>query len=512
MTRQPYDVAIVGYGPIGGAEALLLAEAGLRVLVLERDPELYELPRAVVIDGEAIRALQSIGRAEQVAAILQPPRDPDRVCFTNSKHEPYFDFTLPPTGVNGWRDSNFFDQPEFERLLRAMVEAHPRIDVRVGHEVVALDQDSELVHLRARRCVDGAEVEFAAAYTIGCDGASSFVRRNLGIAWESLGYDQDWLVVDIRMKPGAAFPQATMQVCDPARLATYVCCKDPLRRFEFRLLPGERRDEMQRPERVAALIEPFGAPDTWELVRAVVYQFHAATAARWMDGRIFLAGDAAHQTPPFLGQGLNAGFRDVVNLGWKLPLVLGGRASADLLDTYHAERDAHARDLVGWAVDIGRLMEALAAGEAGDDDGPSDEQQRSGYGQGRTVPPLRGGLLMEDQMREAGPVGHLFAQPQVACQRRGRVRLDELLGPGFAVVARDADSARCTPPPQLDAAGLRIVTIDELDAVEGSFDSVFEHHPAAVVRPDRYIFGVADQTHTVDDLLASLSIRLGAGS
>jgi 3-(3-hydroxy-phenyl)propionate hydroxylase len=506
-----FDVAIVGYGPVGAGAALLLAHAGLRVAVLERTTEVMDIPRAVLLDGEVVRAFQGIGLGEQVNAVLQPPREPDAVAFTDSKRQPHFGMELPPLGVNGWRDGAFFDQPEFEELLRELIATDERIDVRLGHEVAALAQEPDRVVVSATELSSGKAVEMSASYVIGCDGSTSFVRRWLGIGWESLGYDQDWLVVDITTGPEADLPILTMQVCDPARITTYVCAKDPNRRWEFKLLPGESREEMIRPERVRALLDDWLPSDQYTLRRAAVYQFHAATAERWREGRIFLAGDAAHQTPPFLGQGLNAGFRDVINLAWKLPRVLDGSSNESLLETYAAERDGHARDLVEWAVAVGQLMEAFAAAEAGEaPKAPSEEQKRSGYGQGRTAPPLRGGVVIEDQVGDGGYAGHLFTQPTVSTADDGESMLDELLGSGFAVVARsDADLELSEASRSfLAKIGARTLSLDRLELRHGVFDPLFEAHPAAIVRPDRYVFGVADGDHSLDRLVKRLEQKL----
>ncbi len=512
MTEGRYDVAVVGYGPVGAFTALLLADAGLRVAILERSRAIVDLPRAVGLDGESVRAFQRIGRGDAVAAILQPPRERDAIHFTNSKREPLFGMEMAPVGAFGWRDIALFDQPELEALLRGFVDADARIDVFLGREVVALDQDADEVAIEYRGD-DGSRGAVRADWLVGCDGASSFVRDAIGVAWESLGYDQDWLVVDIVQKPGAGLPLTSMQVCDPARLTTYVCVKDPNRRWEFQLLPGETREEMERPETIAALLRPWVAPEHYTLRRAAVYQFHAANAERWRAGRIFLAGDAAHQTPPFLGQGLNAGFRDAVNLGWKLPLVQRGRCGVALLDSYGAERDAHARDLVEWAVAIGKLMETLAAREAGRPDPYPDADPSAGYGQGRTAPPLRDGVLVREQVGDASPAGTLPRQPTVRTRDGAPCRFDELLGKGFALVGRETSDLQLGD----DARALfgllegRAVALEGLDTVEGRHDPLFDTHPAALLRPDRYVFGVVDETWNADRLVAELGRLLHLG-
>ena len=510
---RDFDVAIVGYGPVGAFTALLLAEAGLRVAILERSRAVVELPRAVGMDGETVRAFQRIGLGDTVNAILQPPREGDRIDFTDSKRRPLFGLPFPKVGAFGWRDIAMFDQPELEALLRRLIAEREEIEVFLGQEVVAIEQSPDDVVLRTKPDGQGGADEpdaFRAPFAIGCDGASSFVREAVGIEWTSLGYDQDWLVLDVVQGPGADLPVESMQVCDPERLTTYICVKDPNRRWEFQLLEGETREEMVRPEKIRELLAPWVAPEHYEVRRAAVYQFHAATAERWRDGRVFLAGDAAHQTPPFLGQGLNAGFRDAVNLGWKIPLVHRGLCEPGLLATYEAERDAHARDLVDWAVAIGKLMETLAAREAGLPDPHPAVDQSSGYGQGRTAPPLRAGVLVDVQTATEPPVGVLLRQPKGRRADGEVVRLDELLGPGFAVVARKESDLRLGPEARavLERLGGRAVSLEGLEVVEGESDQLFDLHPAVVLRPDRYVFGFVDEDWDLDRLLAELARKL----
>ena len=510
MTTKNHDVAIVGYGPVAALLALELAAADLRVLLLERSQDPVILPRAVGLGGDTVRAFQRLGFGDEVGAICQAPREIDRVVFANSRRETLFEMVMPKIGENGWRDMAFFDQPELEALLRDFVSRDDRIEVLFGHEVSGVEQDAEGVTVQSLSGAAKTENTHRASYVVGCDGASSSVRQFLGCKWESLGYDQDWLVVDIIQGPDANLPLATMQVCDPERLTTYVCVKDPNRRWEFQLVNGETREEMLAPEKIHELIEPWTARENYEIRRAAVYQFHAATADCWQVDRIFLAGDAAHQTPPFLGQGLNAGFRDSVNLGWKIPMVLSGLCDAALLETYQAERDAHAKDLVNWAVAIGQLMETLAAREAGLPD-PFPMDQSSGYGQGRTVPPLRGGVLMMEQAGdESASIGTMLRQPTVRDESGSVFRVDELFGSGFVVVANKASDMKMAADASaiLARLGGRAVSLEGLEVIEGESDRVLDQYPAVILRPDRYVFGVVDGEWTLDALLLELGRKL----
>ena len=507
-----FDIAIIGMGPVGATAALFLARAGLTVVVIERDEAVYKLPRAVALDGEIIRGFQRLGLGEQVASLLQPLRPGEHVGFGNSKREWLFKQVPTPFNSNGWQSFNMFDQPELEGFLRETALAEPNVTAHIGAEATAISDADGRVVIDGRQLGSGEAFQLSARYLIGCDGASSFVRRSIGSGWHDLGYDHDWLVVDIVTHPDHPLDRNTMQVCDPDRLSTYVRTKDPYRRWEFKLNPGETWEEMLEPERIQSLIDPWAARGTYDIRRAAVYQFHAAVADRWRSGNIFIAGDAAHQTPPFLGQGMNAGMRDAINLAWKLPLVMSGEASSALLDSYQAERLAHATDLVDWAVAIGQLMEHLAAVEDAERKGEPrpqvpDKQQSSGYGQGREMPPLRDGVIVLGQLSDHGSTGYLFSQPMVRDGNGHEFRLDEGLGPGFAVVARDADALKVSPASEaaLDRLGARRVTLDGLDATQGKFDRLFDDAAAAIVRPDRYVFGHTDESHGLDDLIAQLA-------
>ncbi|MFP6808044.1 MAG: bifunctional 3-(3-hydroxy-phenyl)propionate/3-hydroxycinnamic acid hydroxylase [Pseudomonadales bacterium] len=521
-----YDIAIVGMGPVGCAAAILFSHNGLRVVCIERDLDVYSLPRAVAMDGEIVRAFQAVGLGQQLDDLLQTVREGDRAGFANSKREWLFGHDMADGGSNGWQPLSMFDQPEVETFLRSQAINHPNVTSYIGYEFESFDDHGDQVHLKAsqintnqsenaRSNRDGV-IDISARYVLACDGANSKIRRTLNIEWDNLGYDHDWLVVDIIIKDGHTLNNDTVQVCDPDRITTYVVTKDPYRRWEFKLNPGETWDEMLQVEKIEQLIEPWTPKGSYEIRRSAVYQFHAATAKSWRVGNVFIAGDAAHQTPPFLGQGMNAGMRDAINLAWKFQMVIKGEADESLLDAYQQERLPHAQDLVEWAVDIGQLMEHLAAVEDAERNGKAvpeavHKKKSSGYGQGRSNPPLRDGVLMLGQVDDTGSSGYLFSQPLV--QRGGKAfKLDEELGRGFSIVAKSESDIKLNKESRriIDRFGITVSSLEGLELVKGKFDNLFKNANAAIIRPDHYVFGHTTNEITLDDLLRALSSTLAS--
>ena len=263
---------------------------------------------------------------------------------------------------------------------------------------------------------------------------------------------------------------------------------------------------MLEEETIKKLLDLWTPRSSYKILRKAVYQFHAAVASRWRVGRIFLAGDAAHQMPPFLGQGMNSGIRDVLNLAWKLKLVLSGRVDESLLATYEKERLPHSEDFVEWSVEFGNLMDHLADAKAAERAGkepttPKKKQRSAGYGQGRHAPPLRSGLLILDQVSDDGSTGYLFSQPTVQLSPTETVRLDELLGRGFALITRGDLEFDKVSSQIIEEFDLRLLDISKLELVSGRLDRSLNESECVLVRPDRYIFGHSSPRLTPDNLL-----------
>ncbi|MBL8381462.1 MAG: bifunctional 3-(3-hydroxy-phenyl)propionate/3-hydroxycinnamic acid hydroxylase [Burkholderiales bacterium] len=501
-----YDVAIAGYGPAGATAALLLGRLGHRVLVIDRLTAVYDRPRAFAMDHEILRVYQNLGAIEAMLPHIAP--------FSASEHYGVdgqlirrLTMVDPPYPL-GWTPSVVFLQPPIEEALRVQVRAQKGVDLALGCELLEFDEeagDEEAGAVAVRyRAADGAARRATARYLIGCDGASSTVRRQLGIAHDDLGFDEPWLVVDVLVNQGdgARLPPTSAQFCEPARPTTYLIGTGNHRRWEIMLLPGEDPAAMEQDAQVWKLLSRWIAPEEGRLWRRASYRFHALVASRWRAGRVFLAGDAAHQQPPFLGQGMCQGVRDVANLGWKLDAVLRGRAGDALLDTYGDERAAHVRRLTTTIKHIGeticerdpvraRRRDADLIAAAG---GTVRSVPRQDL-----IPPLECGLL---SARAHPANGTLFPQPRIA-HAGATALLDDVAGAGARLMLRgDVDAAAVLGPAA--AAGLGVVRFGAppgvraagvIDAAEqdGIAAAWFARHEAAaaLVRPDHYVYGVA---------------------
>lgn len=342
------DVLIVGMGPVGAAAANLLGRQGVRTLVIDKAQDVFTAPRAIVLDNEALRILQWAGLEEGAFETIAIP--------TVQMHSPLFGNyshanTAGAIDCHPWVVT--FYQPELERVLRSRLPAYPCVQVALGTELADFEQDADGVQATLR-IADGSTASLRARFLVGADGASSLVRRHAGLGFEGKTFTQDWLVVDAI---GAPHPIDHIAfTCDPRRPSPHMPAPGNRQRWEFLLKPGETREEMEQPEKIRALLSPWCKPEELTIERTAVYRFHARIVDRFSKGRVFLVGDAAHITPPFAGQGLVSGLRDVANLSWKLAWVLRGQADRSILDSYDTERRPHARSVIDFALLMGRLV------------------------------------------------------------------------------------------------------------------------------------------------------------
>ena len=501
MGEAIFDVAIVGFGPSGAVAAALLGQAGHRVFVCDQSREVYALPRAIALDHEILRVFQKLGLVDAIEPYVEPFTDS---CYYGVDGRLIRRMTMiaPPYPL-GWTPSVVFSQPPVERALRDSVEAMANVTVRLGVAVDSLRQDGAGVELGL---ADGERV--AARFVIGCDGASSTVRSLAGIGLDDLGFDEPWLVVDVLANERglARLPAHSVQYCEPDRPCSYVIGPRNHRRWEISLKQGESPAEAATAAGTWKLLERWITPDEGELWRQASYRFHALVADRWRAGRVFVAGDAAHQQPPFLGQGMCQGVRDVVNLAWKLDAVLHDRARDGLLDSYGVERQAHVRELTTRLKAIGSLIgerdpararardERLLA-EAGGEVKATPRQD--------VLPRLEGGALAAS---DTSARGTLFPQPWLH-RPPGTSRMDDVLGSGWRLFTA---SREALPPGDIDLPGFRATDLATLNERDGVVAAWFKRHgcAAALVRPDHYVFGTVREPAAVPALLAEVAASL----
>jgi 2-polyprenyl-6-methoxyphenol hydroxylase-like FAD-dependent oxidoreductase len=504
-----YDVAIVGYGPVGQVLAGLLGSRGHRVAVIERHHEIYPLPRAVRADGEVLRVMQNLGVMDDIAHELLPV---SQYTWFGADGDPIMRIDIP-THPSGWPDV-LFHQPTLETALRARVGRESSVDVMLGWMVETVSQTGDEVALTAVSD-RGETATIRSRYVVGADGANSVVRQQVGIGQADLGFSEHWLVVDIRpfdMNDYAHLTTAS-QRCDPKRPVTVVGNGTRHRRWEFMLLPGETPDDFTDPARIWELIGDGAGPDRAELVRHAVYNFRSLIADSMQEGRVFLAGDAAHVMPPFMGEGMCTGIRDANNLAWKLDLVLRDLASPKVLRSYGPERLPFVHLSVHVSVAMGKvsceLDPAAAAGR--------DAAMRSGEAPPPPLPPpmcspliatdpadlLAGGLSVQGNFVRGGSDAH---------------RADELLGSGFTLTMSSGDPLDHGDPELLTwfaSIGGAIATLDpavvgHLTDTDGTFTGWLRAHNATgvITRPDQYVFGSTSESRGAAALLNQLRTAL----
>ncbi len=462
------EVAIIGLGPVGATLANLLGQAGIGTCVYERSAEPYPLPRACHLDAEIMRVFQNIGLGDEMGRLVEPSSGMLFVDTAGNALFDYEDFARDP--VLGWHEDYVFIQPELDAALRDGVDRFDCVDVRLGVEVTDWR-------------------ELPARWVVACDGAASTSRRLAGIDFADLGYDQRWLVVDVMLNRAVKLPGIIHQVCDPRRPATFVPSARNHRRWEFRLSADEPDEQMRDPGTVWRLLAPWLRPGDGEVVRAAVYDFHATVAGSWRRGRLLLAGDAAHQMPPFMGQGMCSGIRDAANLAWKLQAVLRDGAPEVLLDSYESERRPHVERCIELSIEAGRLLEGPGFPAPDSDDGERWSR----------LPPLGGIFQTTGGGIPPFPVGHQARQPTVEVDGQ-RLLLDDVAGPGWYLVSNGP----------ADGAGLaRVLDTTQLDDPDGWLARLTAGFHAVLIRPDRYVYGTAATEAEVAGLLADARRRIG---
>jgi len=436
-----HDVVIVGCGPTGATLANLLAQAGIKVLVLEREPAVYPLPRAVHFDDETMRVFQTVG-------ISEPLRHKVRVNpgmrFIDNNGDVLLDWPRPAgVGRHGWHTSYRLHQPDLEVLLRKAIGQYANCTLKLGCELVRFEQTETNVHLHYQDQSTGAKVHCRAKYLIGCDGANSSVRAAMHTSIEDLGFKERWLVLDVQLKQD--MPQLgdhTVQYCSEIQAMTY--CRNPgqWRRWEM-ALPDSMSDEQALDSAMIwSSLSRWITPQDATLERKAIYTFRSQLVRHWRDQRIFIAGDAAHLTPPFMGQGMCAGIRDAANLAWKLTKVLQSECTADLLDSYSQERVPHVREYITTAIALGQLINSL---EPDNLQSIVSDSQSADLQMASIAPRLGSSNMLNAPYQTGSHVGFLFDQLTLT----DGTLLDDLVGYEFVLISRcGPGSVEVTPAGQ----------------------------------------------------------------
>lgn len=536
--RMTAPVLIIGAGPTGLTLANLLGLYGVETILVEQHPSTVQEPRAVSIDDESLRTMQAAGLIDEVAK--------DVILggygyhyFT--RHGRRFAAVLPTAADYGYPRRCPFQQPLFEATLRQGLARFPHVTALFGHKLNGFTQDETGV-TAAIEGADGTALEIRADYLAACDGGSSPIRKLLGIPLVGSSFEERWVVLDIVNRKDSI--QHTHVYCSAERPAITLPGPHGTRRWEFRLRDDETDAEALKPESIRGMLQLYGGDTEAEIVRQIVYTFHARTAERWRDGRVFLAGDAAHLTPPFAGQGMNSGIRDAHNLSWKLGAVTANRITPALLETYAQERRPHAWSLIMMAVRMGQVMNPATR--------LRENLLVNAIRIANLVPAVRdyfmqmkfkpkprfeaGFLVPNGEDPKISLVGRMLPQPRVvavdpqapAGTGDKEVLLDEVTGPGFALLAYGSDAVTALMAAEhplwrrLEARRVALLPPDAklpspipngfsvaLDR-GGRFSKLF---PAGqtrllLLRPDRYVAAVFAPEH-IDSTVAALCKLVG---
>lgn len=486
--KKYFDVAIIGHGPVGAALANILGQYDISTVILDRETSSYQLPRAVTFDDEVMRIFQSMGLSAGMDEITEVGGNAH---FVDGDENILITWERPQLlSPNGWYLNYRFHQPKLEAVLRNGLQRFKSVTQYWRSDVIDLKQDTNGVDLRFRQTKTDEEQELRAAYVVGCDGARSFTRSKMNSEIEDLGFHEQWLIIDLVVKkPESSASLDSYHFCEPERSGTRVFVGRDRRRWEFRLNQDDDPDKIIRPENVWPLLERWIGPENADLERTTVYTFHSTIADSWRNGRLMIAGDAAHQTPPFMGQGMCAGIRDTANLGWKLERILKHDVDHSLLETYQTERKPHVRKFIELTIQMGQMINRTSSAIiAGNVSNPGHGPQKLNQLRPILGPGLSAG--------KSNLTGQLFPQPRL---QSGQL-LDDLIGNRPALILKQGYRSELSKKVECELANVNMAVVDDKSV---PLQDWFSKNKVKCVslRPDRYILGTANSESEILEII-----------
>ncbi len=498
-----YDAIVIGLGPVGSFMALKLEKYGLKVLAIDKEKDIYPLPRAVSISDQGMRMHQSL----DLENIYYKNSDaPGGAGFVDENLE-FIGEPMTMKGLNtpnGWPPMRFFHQPFTDKEIRNKL-LDSNCDILVEHELLEIDDlngsSCSIKNLNTNKIIN---YEFN--YLIGADGANSKVREIKNIKQEDLNYDRDWIIIDIELLSKKELGEFAIQICDPKRIGTYIPTHSPFKRWEFEIHDDDNVEEFSSDKNINNLLSPWLEPKEYRILRKAIYQFHSVLAEDFQKDNCFLIGDSAHQNPPFMGEGMMTGCRDAENLAWKINMDFKYNLP-NLLENYQLERKAHARYIVENSLGIGLLMEAYAH-TRNKEEVPA-ELVAKGYGS-FIIPPLNEGIFYEGKSDSKSMSGQLFPQPIKTINGKVTERCDYLLGDYFSVISRkDIVLSEDEKKFLLSINSKTLILDSELVDSNMWMSTMIQEDKVYIVRPDKYIFGSTNENTSLSNLIEDLKTRIG---
>ena len=487
---KKYDVAICGYGPVGSVCSILLAQYGLKVLVIDKSIGPSPTARAINTDGEQLRVFDKFDIGNK---IVENSNQIEKVHFSDSNLKPIQSLNQPMgESIMGWPNQVLFYQPELESFIREKVNSYKNIHVIESSRLIDFECCNESVNIE---CIKNNEIStFNSRFLIGCDGASSFVRKSLDIELDDFGYNQKWLVCDAHLTKDLNLKNELIQVCNPMRPCTFLHGRRGHLRFEFRVMPDDNLKDLENEDFVWNLLSPWIDKNNAKLERSVIYNFHACIANKWQKGNVFIAGDSAHQMPPFMGAGMGTGIRDVANLSWKINLVLKNIAKSEILKTYQKERYPHAKWTIAQTVSIGEIIEGFCAAEEGKKFIP----EKKGYDV--KFPHIPSGIFTNPEDRITG---YPVPQPTLHIDNK-QIKLDKIIKSKFVIISNLKKFDVTNKAKQIiKNLNMEHIYINKNDDPENRLANIFKLYDFIIVRPDLYVYG-GSKKDNLSEMIESL--------